>query len=119
MLSDSDSIYYGRIMSKRYFWIYIIAFMFTFSGFIVSIYHQHNYKDLCDVENHQIYCNYVKNPITKSPILQTVPTLMFITIISFSTFLRREIRYTINLEYFHRYYLMFLSSDSYRSPPSR
>ena len=106
-------------MSKRYHWIYIIAFVFIFSGFIVSIYHHHNYKDLCDVENHQVYCNYAKNPIKKSPILYTVPALMFITIISFSTFLGGEILYTIDLEYFRRYYLVFLSSDSYRAPPSR
>ena len=118
--NSSLTRYQGNIMSKkRYFWICIITFIFIFSGFSVSIYHHHSCEDLCDVGTHQIYCHYVRSPISKVSIPDTIPIVLFITVIYLPLFLERKIVCLVDSDCFQKYYLAFLSTFSYRSPPLR
>jgi len=104
-------------MRQRYFWIYIVAFLFIFGGFMVTMYHHHQCAALYDVSNHQIYCHYVKNPVLKDSILFIVPTLLLIAAIYLPLFVRRKKLYSVNPDFFQRQYLIFLSAFSYRAPP--
>lgn len=96
-----------------------MAFLFIAGGLIVTICHYHHCEALCDVDNLQVYCHYVKNPISKDSIPFIVPTLLLIANIHFPFFEERGIIYTIIPDFFQRYYLTFLSTFAYRAPPSR
>jgi len=86
---------------------------------MVTMYHHHQCAALYDVSNHQIYCHYVKNPVLKDSILFIVPTLLLIAAIYLPLVMRRRIVYSINLDFFHIHYLIFISAFPYRAPPER
>jgi len=106
-------------MRGRYFWIYIFAFLFIYVGLFVAIYHQHHCEVLYDIENHKVYCHYVKNPVSRDSIPFIISIFLLITIINIPLFVRRKIVYSIFLDFPQRYSLIFLKTLSYRAPPLR
>jgi len=107
-------------MRQRNFWIYIVAFLFICGELIVTIYHHHHYSTvLHDVNTTQIYCHYAKSPISTDSIQCIVHALLLIAAIYLPLVMRRRIVYSINLDFFHIHYLIFISAFPYRAPPER
>ena len=106
-------------MRRQCFWICIIAFLFIAGKLIVTMHHHHHTEVLYDVNSLQIYCNYVKNPISKDSIPFLFHNVLLITNISLPPFIERAFLFFASLNLFQRYFLIFLLPFPYRAPPER